>query len=197
MRPCPTPPQARWRQRGTPFQRVPGLSRPPGRRDGSDWLRLRPRASALIKRTPNLRPLMCFSVFYGGQGGTPRGGLGPGLADSGDPPAGGGPGLLQRFCLRLLFLGAFDTSGLGPPWDPPGTPLGPPWDPPGTPLGPPWDPPGTPLGPPWEPLGPFWDLPETPCYPLGPPWDPPGTPLGPPWDPPWDPPGPPETWDPP
>ena len=136
---------------------------------------------------------MSFSVFYGGQGGTPRGGLGPGLADSGTPPAGGGPGgLLQRFCLRSLFLGAF-RHFLG--WDPPGTRLGPPWDPPGTPLGPPWDPPGTPLGPPWDPPGTLLGLPWT-AWDLGPPWtfvtsnrraflDPPpphplGTPLRPP-----------------
>ena len=150
---------------------------------------------------------MCFSVFYGGQGGTPRGGLGPGLADSGDPPCRGrSRGAPAAILPPIVVFGCFSTlSGLGPPWDPPGTPLGPPWDPPGTPLGPPWDPPGTPLGPPWDrpetPLKTFGDLPCDCQHFLGPPWDPPGTPLGPPWDPPgtplgppWDPPG--TTWDP-
>ena len=97
---------------------------------------------------------MCFSVFYGGQGGTPRGGLGPRAGRFRGPhPAGAGPGgLLQRFVVlgpvRPFSLGTPLGPSWDPPWDPPGTPLGPSWDPPGTPLRPPWDPPGTALGPP-------------------------------------------------
>ena len=116
---------------------------------------------------------MSFCVFLRGSGGYPPGGSGARAGRfRGPPPAGGGPGgLLQRFCLRSLFLGVF-RHFLG--WDPPGTPLGPPWDPPGTPPGPPWDPP-------WDPPIPGNPLPQTRAF-LDPP--PPPTPLGPPSDPP-------------
>ena len=160
---------------------------------------------------------MCFSVFYGGQGGTPRGGLGPGLADSGDPPCRGrSRGAPAAILPPIVVFGCWAGTPQG---GIPGTPLGPPWDPPGTPLEPPlkppfvtsnrWafldPPPGVPPGGVW---GPGWQIPGTPPAGGGPggllqrfclrslfwvPFDTfwAGTPLKPPWDPPGTPLGPP------
>ena len=112
-------------------------------------------------------------MFFTGVRGVPPAGVwGPGWQIPGTPAAGGGPGgLLQRFCLRSLFLGAF-RHFVG--WDPPGTPLGPP-------LGPPWDPPGSPLRPPGPPG--TWNPPRFVTSNRRAFLDPPPTPLGPPSDP--------------